>query len=920
MRLLSRLKVDNNVRLWKSTREAFLTVWKKDKIDAILGRLDVVRSELTLRVVMTNKNSLDGLDETFQHSFRLISSRQDDASRVLSDLVRRNDHTDQVAGQRHLELLATIRASGLQNVIRTASPWQDLEPFTFPAVMQKHVLRSLAFSKMEDREDEITVAHKKTFEWVFCESKFQEKQWDNFPDWLRHGSGIYWVNGKAASGKSTLMRFIRKDARTHQALRDWAEPHQLLISSFYFWNNGTSMQKSLEGLLRSILHDILQSRPDLHSIIVTGTWRELVLKTTATPGLSLAEPTLVQLQKAFQNLLSHHDADFRLCLVIDGLDEYSCAELKFPDLAELFKSVSMSTNVKIVLSSRPLLVFEEAFSGGSYLKLQDFTADDIKIYVDDRLGRHPRMPSLRVESPEGAEELASVIVSKASGVFLWVQLVVNSLLEGLTNGDNIKELQKTLDTLPEALEDLFRHMFSTISSLHRKEASCIFQIVRQFQRVADRRDNNMGHHTVLTATTLSFAMEGTTALDRGTRFSPLSTTQSRERRAGLERRLKSRCCGLIEVHDKDKPSSPPSAAQGAGILLSAEVQFIHKTVTDFLDDQAIWDTIVTGSTDEFDSNIALLNSYVMQLKHANVQGADEPFGYQDPGAEPSIWTLICTATAFAKHVRNNSVLLELLHEMDRVVSFHWTNHRPSTNDHWSDSIPEDYHRPCAWHDSFLSFCIRNGLLAYVAAEFEKHGKVLIKKMGRPLLDYAVRPEPYAFNYISAMHPRTVEILLENGANPNEVFNGWTAWSNALYAWQKHGGDYDMEVLKLLLHYDADPNVLIDINVKLSRRVFVKTRYSALRVLRRKLDADYIDNSTRSNIKEVIKLLEKRGAKEQEWRDGKLVYPHTRTGFSALSDWAKSNKARSSVGLTAKTDKNVFRRMILRVQNKETKDP
>lgn len=197
--------------------------------------------------------------------------------------------------------------------------------------MQNHILQSLLFHRMEDREEQIAVAHEKTFDWIFCDAKHQKKKWSNFYDWLRDGTGLYWVNGKAASGKSTLMKFVRNDIRTHEALKVWAKPHHLLVSSFYFWNNGTPMQKSLEGLLRSIIYDVLKARPELYSIIVTGLWRESVLRTAAT---SPPEPSLVQLQKAFRNLVHQRNADFKLCLIVDGFDEYDCAELKYPGLAE----------------------------------------------------------------------------------------------------------------------------------------------------------------------------------------------------------------------------------------------------------------------------------------------------------------------------------------------------------------------------------------------------------------------------------------------------------------------------------------------------------------------------------------------------------------------------------------------------------
>jgi hypothetical protein len=56
---------------------------------------------------------------------------------------------------------------------------------------------------MTDWYEEILPAHKSTFEWVF-RSPETKAPWSNFAKWLETGSGIYWMNGKAGPGKSTL--------------------------------------------------------------------------------------------------------------------------------------------------------------------------------------------------------------------------------------------------------------------------------------------------------------------------------------------------------------------------------------------------------------------------------------------------------------------------------------------------------------------------------------------------------------------------------------------------------------------------------------------------------------------------------------------------------------------------------------------
>ena len=63
----------------------------------------------------------------------------------------------------------------------------------------KLLLDSLGFSAMQNRQDEVAQAYHSTFEWIFQKSREEEEaiRWTNFADWLQHGDGIYWINGKA---------------------------------------------------------------------------------------------------------------------------------------------------------------------------------------------------------------------------------------------------------------------------------------------------------------------------------------------------------------------------------------------------------------------------------------------------------------------------------------------------------------------------------------------------------------------------------------------------------------------------------------------------------------------------------------------------------------------------------------------------
>ncbi|ETS76501.1 hypothetical protein PFICI_11888 [Pestalotiopsis fici W106-1] len=100
-----------------------------------------------------------------------------------------------------------------------------------------------------------------TFSWAF------ETQSIGLSQWLREGEGIFWINGKPGSGKSTFMKFLLDDDRTKEFLHYWRSMSGQIIASFFFHHRGTHLQKSFEGLLGSLLSQLLEGDVRLRGLI-----------------------------------------------------------------------------------------------------------------------------------------------------------------------------------------------------------------------------------------------------------------------------------------------------------------------------------------------------------------------------------------------------------------------------------------------------------------------------------------------------------------------------------------------------------------------------------------------------------------------------------------------------------------------------
>jgi hypothetical protein len=135
---------------------------------------------------------------------------------------------------------------------------------------------------MTKRYENIVEAYE-TFERAFKDSKKGQPCWSKFSQWLKSGGGVYWINGKAGSRKSTLIRHIFDDPRTSRYLRSWArsqtgadcESAPLCLATFFFWNSGTADQKSQLGLMRGLLFQIPTDCPNLVPLIFPDYWVKL---------------------------------------------------------------------------------------------------------------------------------------------------------------------------------------------------------------------------------------------------------------------------------------------------------------------------------------------------------------------------------------------------------------------------------------------------------------------------------------------------------------------------------------------------------------------------------------------------------------------------------------------------------------------
>jgi hypothetical protein len=192
------------------------------------------------------------------------------------------------------------------------------------------------------------------------------------------------------------------------------------------------------GLLRSLLYQVLRTCLILVPVILPDAWAmtySALIKRTSyhMPQLLTQKRFMV----AFRALIHQTRLPLKLGFLVDRLDEFEGSEGSHQEMADLFKEITQARNVKACLSSRPWVVFSESFKDCPNLRLQDLTRPDITRYVNGKFGKSEAFGTLRKRESEAAHELITEVIEKADGVFLWVQIVVASLLKGIQNRDDM---------------------------------------------------------------------------------------------------------------------------------------------------------------------------------------------------------------------------------------------------------------------------------------------------------------------------------------------------------------------------------------------------------------------------------------------------------------------------------------------------
>lgn len=304
-------------------------------------------------------------------------------------------------------------------------------------------------------------------------------------------------------------------------------------------------------------------------------------------------------------------------MFIDGLDEF---EGPVDTVINMITDLADQTHVKVCVSSRPLLGFERAFGGKQSLRLQDLTFDIIREYAENKLSRLIQ-ERVSLDGYDGyqAQRLLDEIVWQANGVFLWVVIAIREVREGLQEAASMDELSQLVESLPPELEKLFMRLLNRIKPVYKRDALRYLQIVLHLYLHVH---HGFGFKFGNDLCTVYFSHSQQRLRDTPFVHKEIARSELVAGCRSLKTRLLSHTAGLLELTQESHRDRIYGEEQDLDPLLFTKVHFIHKTVQDFLLDNAEFkSSLAREGLTEAQACLSIARGTLSQLTH---------FAHRDP--------------------------------------------------------------------------------------------------------------------------------------------------------------------------------------------------------------------------------------------------------------------------------------------------
>jgi hypothetical protein len=272
-------------------------------------------------------------------------------------------------------------------------------------------------------------------------------------DWLHTETSLLLaVTGLPGCGKTVLSSFL-----VHTLSE---KPDSLLVYSFC--DDKITEQRTAHSILRTLILQLLRHKRHGYLPCILPVYN------------SMGDALLDSLGALWDLLNSMLDiTTSQVFCVIDALDE--CEETSrdfFLDrIQELFTSSEYRAfRLKMIITSRPHVETSwSTWSFASHIRMGDYSSDlehDVGVVIDDKISKLALLK--KISSTEFLDQIRKELRQKSGGVFLWADLVLQSLIRGEVGSSEASVLEY-IRTTPNGLDAVYTSLLGNINDKSRAE-------------------------------------------------------------------------------------------------------------------------------------------------------------------------------------------------------------------------------------------------------------------------------------------------------------------------------------------------------------------------------------------------------------------------------------------------------------------
>src|SRR5258708_27977833 len=287
---------------------------------------------------------------------------------------------------------------------------------------------------------------------------------------------IYWVNGLAGIGKSTIARTVAEDAKDRK----------LLGASFFFSRQENELSDP-HLFIPTLASQLARSYPEARSVVINAFRHDpdIMKKSFAIQFEGLVIEPLCKIPSK------------RAVIVVDALDECNNSE---GAADKLFRAIiahcAKAPSLRLLVTSRPETYIKYIITGAPGIVLhqdidQRVVSADIRKYLGMEMSEIPKKLSIKVSSPWPSEEDLTELVKRAGKLFIWAAMAVRFVGDHRGRGPIFR-----LETLLReriSPDSNSRNSYKDLDSLYRDVLS---QAVEGLESVS-MEDMNSGIGTVI---------------------------------------------------------------------------------------------------------------------------------------------------------------------------------------------------------------------------------------------------------------------------------------------------------------------------------------------------------------------------------------------------------------------------------------